>query len=77
MFLFCVALVDDVFVSLAILIESLGSGTLKWREKMENKAKGHRGVKLVCDITDDDIIITGDTVRDQFSLLFSGRVCPS
>lgn len=49
-----------------MLIESLGSGTLAWRRRMEGKGKGSAGgVKLVCDLVDDDIVVTGDTVRHQ------------
>lgn len=51
-----------------MLIESLGSGTRAWRKGMECKGKGHAGgVKLVCDVVDDDIMITGDTVRQLAS----------
>lgn len=54
------------FVSLAVLIESLGSGTLPWRRKME-KGTGH-GVELVCDVGDDDMIGSGETVRVLIAL---------
>lgn len=47
--------------SLAVLIKSLGCGTLPWRKEME-KGDSH-GVTLVCDVGDEDMIVTGDTVR--------------
>ena len=46
--------------SLAVLIESLGCGTLPWRREME-KGEGH-GVRLACDAGDSDMIVTMDTV---------------
>lgn len=51
--------------SLAVLIESLGCGTLPWRKEME-KGEGH-GVRLVCDAVDSDIVITQDTVSFSFA----------
>lgn len=52
----------DLFFSLAVLIESLGCGTLPWRREMDKaKGKGH-GVELVCDIADNDIVMTHNTV---------------
>lgn len=50
--------------SLAVLIESLGCGTLPWRKEME-KGEGH-GVRLVCDAVDSDIVMTMDTVSFSF-----------
>lgn len=47
--------------SLAVLIKSLGCGTLLWRKEMETEDS--HGVTLVCDIGDEDMIVTGDTVR--------------
>lgn len=50
--------------SLAVLIESLGCGTLPWRKEME-KGEGH-GVRLVCDAVDSDIVMTQGTVSFSF-----------
>lgn len=47
--------------SLAVLIKSLGCGTLPWRKEVEKE--GSHGVTLVCDIGDEDMVVTGDTVR--------------
>lgn len=55
------------YVSLAILIESLGCGSFPWRQEME-KGHGH-GVKLVCDFADGDVLVTQTTVSYRRSRL--------
>ncbi|CAM9757578.1 unnamed protein product, partial [Laminaria digitata] len=58
--------------SLAVLIESLGCGTLPWRKEME-KGEGH-GVRLVCDAEDSDMVMTMDTAMCCFTLRTTNAV---
>ena len=61
----CFFCVCGLSFSLAVLIESLGCGTLPWRREMDKgQGEGH-GVELVCDIADADVVMTNNTVRND------------
>ncbi|CAM9517147.1 unnamed protein product [Ectocarpus fasciculatus] len=67
--------IDDVMTdngSLAVLVESLGCGTLPWRQEME-KGHGH-GVKLVCEMDDNDVLTSHNTAMCSFVLRTTNAV---
>ncbi|CAM9766748.1 unnamed protein product [Ectocarpus sp. 4 AP-2014] len=67
--------IDDVMTdngSLAVLVESLGCGTLPWRQEME-KGHGH-GVELVCEMADNNMLISNNTAMCSFVLRTTGAV---
>ncbi|CBN74261.1 conserved unknown protein [Ectocarpus siliculosus] len=67
--------IDDVMTdngSLAVLVESLGCGTLPWRQEME-KGHGH-GVELVCEMADNDMLTSHNTAMCSFVLRTTNAV---
>ncbi|CAN0483769.1 unnamed protein product, partial [Ectocarpus sp. 12 AP-2014] len=67
--------IDDVMTdngSLAVLVESLGCGTLPWRQELE-KGHGH-GVELVCEMADNDMLTSNNTAMCSFVLRTTNAV---